>query len=167
MTPKLRYVDPNRQPGVGAHFYAALAATRLARFVSRHVSWKLDPWLLRATRGRLASTLIFPTAVLETTGAKSGTRRRNAVIYFHDGDRITIVASNAGSPRHPSWYHNLRADRDVVFGGIAMRATVVQDEAERRRLWESADRVFPAFASYRRDAARVSRTIPIIQLTPR
>src|SRR5262245_4506371 len=67
---KLRYVDPTHQPSVLARVYAALAATRLARFVSRHVSWKLDPLLLRATRGRLATTLVFPTAVLETTGAK-------------------------------------------------------------------------------------------------
>lgn len=91
MAPKLRYVDPTHQPGVIARVYAALAATRLSRAVSRHVSWKLDPLLLRATRGRLATTLVFPTAVLETTGAKSGIRRQNAVIYFHDGDRVTIV----------------------------------------------------------------------------
>lgn len=147
--------------------YAALAATPFARFVSRHVSWKLDPWLLRATRGRLATTLVFPTAVLETTGAKSGAARRNAIIYFHDGDRVTIVASNAGSPRHPSWFHNLRAHPDVVFGGVAMRATVVEDDAERARLWPLADRVFPAFATYRRDATKLNRRIPIVQLTPR
>ena len=167
MAEKLRYVDPSRQPSVVARAYAALAATRLSRFVSRHVSWKLDPLLLRATRGRVATTLVFPTAVLETAGARSGARRRNAIIYFHDGDRVTIVASNAGSSRHPSWYHNLRAHPDVVFGGVAMRATVVDDEAERRRLWQLADRVFPAFASYRRDAAKVNRRIPIVQLTPR
>jgi len=163
----LRYVDPTRQPGPIARAYAALAATRLSRFVSRHVSWKLDPLLLRATRGRLATTLVFPTAVLETVGARSGARRQNAIIYFHDGHRVTIVASNAGSPRHPSWYHNLRAHPDVMFGGIAMRATVVDDESERDRLWQLADRVFPAFASYRRDAAKVNRRIPIVQLTPR
>ena len=167
MATELRYVDPTHQPGVIKRAYAALAATRLSRFVSRHVSWKLDPLLLRATRGRLATTLVFPTAVLETTGARSGARRRNAVIYFHDRDQVTIVASNAGSPRHPSWYHNLRAHPDVVFGGIPMRATVVRDEAERDRLWQLADRVFPAFASYRRDAATVNRSIPLIQLTPR
>ena len=48
-----------------------------------------------------------------------------------------------------------------------MRATVVDDEAERERLWELADRVFPAFATYRRDAARVNRAIPIVQLVSR
>jgi len=110
---------------------------------------------------------LSPPTALETVGAKSGARRRNAVIYFHDGERVTLVASNAGSPRHPSWYHNLRAYPDVVFGGIAMRAAVVRDESERVRLWPLADRVFPAFASYRRDAARVGRRIPIVRLTPR
>ena len=163
----LRHVDPTRPPGLLARAYAALAATRLSRFVSRHVSWKLDPLLLRATRGRVASTLMFPTAVLETTGAKSGAPRRNAIIYFHDGDRVTIAASNAGSSRDPSWFHNLRAHPDVVFGGIAMRATVVDDETERSRLWQLADNVFPAFANYRTDAAKVNRMIPIVQLTPR
>jgi deazaflavin-dependent oxidoreductase (nitroreductase family) len=163
----LRYVDPTREPGAFARAYAALAATKLSRLVSRHVSWKLDPWLLRASRGRLATTLVFPTAVLETVGAKTGATRRNAIIYFHDGDHVTVVASNAGSPRHPAWYHNLRAHPDVVFGGVPMRARVVGDEAEQLRLWQLADRVFPAFASYRVDAARTNRTIPIVQLTRR
>ena len=163
----LRYVNPTAPPSGFVRWYAALATTRLARFISRHVSWKLDPLLLQATGGRLATTLVFPTAVLETRGAKSGKRRRNAIIYFHDADRVTIVASNAGSPRHPSWYHNLRAHPEVRFGGVAMHATVVYDERERHRLWQLADRVFPAFAIYRRDAARTDRSIPIVQLTPR
>jgi deazaflavin-dependent oxidoreductase (nitroreductase family) len=164
---KLRYVNPSRPPGAAARAYATFAASRFARFISRHVNWKLDPLLLRATRGRLATTLVFPTAVLETHGARSGARRRNAIIYFHDGERVTIVASNAGNPRDPAWYHNLRAHPEVTFGGVPMRASVVDDEAERERLWVLADRVFPAFARYRDDAAKVNRRIPIVQLTPR
>jgi deazaflavin-dependent oxidoreductase (nitroreductase family) len=163
----LRYVDPTRPPGRFVRSYATFAASRAARFISRNINWKIDPLLLRATRGRLATTLVFPTAVLETQGARSGTRRRNAIIYFHDGDRITIAASNAGYSKHPAWYHNLRAHPDVTFGGNPMHAIEVDDEAERERLWVLADRIFPAFASYRRDAAKVSRRIPIIQLTRR
>lgn len=166
MTSQLRYIDPTGSPGFFVRAYAALATTRFARFVSRHVSWKLDPLLLRLTGGRVATTLVFPTAVLETRGAKSGERRRNAIIYFHDADRVTIVASNAGEARHPAWYHNLRAHPDVVFGGVPMHATVVGDDGERQRLWLLADRVFPAFATYRSDAAEVDRIIPIIQLAP-
>ena len=167
MHSRLRYVDPTRPRGLIARAYAAVAASRLARFLSRHIAWKLDPHLLRVSRGRLATTLVFPTAVLETRGARSGALRRNAIIYFNDRDRVTIVASNAGNSRHPAWYHNLRAHPDATFGGVPMRATVVQDEDERQRLWTLADRVFPAFARYRRDAAKVNRTIPIVQLTRR
>ncbi|MEC3918867.1 nitroreductase/quinone reductase family protein [Nocardia sp. CDC160] len=123
--------------------------------------------LLRVTRGRLATTVVFPTAVLETEGAKTKARRRNAVIYFKDGDRVVIVASHAGSPTNPGWYYNLRANPDVVFGGTPMRATVVEDEAERRRLWAVAERVFPAYSSYRRQAALAGRSIPIIRLARR
>jgi deazaflavin-dependent oxidoreductase (nitroreductase family) len=91
--------------------------------------------------------------------------RRNAVIYFHDEDRVTIIASLAGAERHPAWFHNLRANPDVTFGGIPMRATVVEDAAERERLWARADRVFAPYATYRRDAAKANRTIPIVQLS--
>jgi deazaflavin-dependent oxidoreductase (nitroreductase family) len=164
---KLRYVDPTRSPSIFVRAYAALAASRFARFISRHINWKLDPLLLRVTRGRLATTLVFPTALLETRGARSGATRRNAIIYFHDGERVTIAASNAGAARHPAWYHNLKAHPDVVFAGILMRATVIDDQDETERLWELADRVFPAYANYRRAAAVSHRTIPLVQLTPR
>jgi deazaflavin-dependent oxidoreductase (nitroreductase family) len=167
MPTQLRYVDPNQPRGWFSRFYAALSATRLARFVSAKIGWKIDPHLLRATRGWLGTGLVLPTAVLETRGAKSGSSRRVAVIYFHDGDRVTIIASKAGDAHHPAWYHNLRAHPDVTFGGIPMHATVVSDEAERHRLWALADNVFAPFARYRRDAAKANRTIPIVQLGAR
>jgi deazaflavin-dependent oxidoreductase (nitroreductase family) len=163
----LKYVDPNRRRGMLTRMYAALANTRLGRFVSVHVMWKIDPHLMRLTRGRLGMGLVLPTALLETRGAKSGAVRRNVVIYFHDGERVTIVASKLGLAKHPAWFHNLQADPDVTFGGIPMRATVVCDEAERRRIWALADRVFAPYAAYRREAAKANRTIPIVQLSPR
>ena len=163
----LRYVDPSLPPGRLSRAYAVVSNTRLGRFLSRNVFWKLDPWLLRLTRGRLGMGLLLPTALLETRGARSGERRRNAVLYFHDGDLITIVASKLGHPRHPAWFHNILADPDVVFGGAPMRAAVVEDEEERRRLWRLADRVFAPFADYREEAARAGRQIPIVQLTRR
>ncbi|MDQ1541121.1 MAG: hypothetical protein QOH29_1847 [Actinomycetota bacterium] len=167
MPKQLKYVDPAKPRSLFSRAYAAFSATRLGRLVSAKVVWKLDPYLLRLTRGRLGMGLVLPTALLETRGAKSGALRRNAVIYFHDGDRITIIASKAGAERHPAWFHNLRAHPDVTFGGVAMSATVVSDKAERDRLWTLADQVFAPYAAYRRDAARTNRTIPIVQLAPR
>lgn len=129
--------------------------------------WKIDPHLLPLTRGRVGTGLIIPTALLETVGARSGRLRRNAVIYFHDGDRVTIVASQAGLPGNPAWFHNLRANPDVILGGERFRAEVVHDPDARERLWRLADVVFPAFARYRTSAARAGREIPIVQLVSR
>jgi deazaflavin-dependent oxidoreductase (nitroreductase family) len=165
MSAQLKYVDPSRPPGLFSRVYAALANTRLGRFMSVHLVWRVDPLLMRVTRGRVGMGLMMPTALLETRGAKSGAVRRNVVLYFHDGDRVTIVASKLGYEKHPAWFHNLQAHPDVTFGGIPMRATVVSDEAERERLWTFADRVFAPYAAYRREAAKVNRTIPIVQLT--
>lgn len=129
--------------------------------------WKVDPWLMRASGGRLGMGLVLPTALLETRGARSGEPRRNVVIYFHDRERATIVASKMGLDHDPAWFHNLVADPEVTFGGIPMRASVVEDEAERQRLWRLADNVFAPYADYRREAAKANRTIPIVQLTER
>lgn len=167
MPAQLKYVDPNRTRGLFSRIFASFSATRLGRLFSAKVVWKVDPYLLRATRGHLGMGLVLPTALLETTGAKSGALRRNAVIYFHDKDLVTIVASKAGAAEHPAWFHNLCAYPDVSFGGIPMRAMVVEDEAERQRVWRLADRVFAPYAIYRREAAVTNRTIPIVQLSAR
>lgn len=167
MPDRLKYVDPYRRPGLFSRAYAVLSNTWLGRFLSVHVVWKVDPLLMRASRGRVGMDLTIPTALLETRGAKSGAVRRNAVIYFHDGERVTIVASKLGLPNHPAWFHNLRAHPDVKLAGVPMRATVVGDEAQCERLWALADRVFAPYAAYRREAAKAGRTIPIVQLRPR
>jgi deazaflavin-dependent oxidoreductase (nitroreductase family) len=149
-----------------------IASSRFATWLATKavwsaIVWRIDPVLLRVTRGRLGTGLMLPTALLQTRGARSGTVRRNAVIYFHDGERVTIIASKAGRPGNPSWFYNARANPDVLLGGQPFRAEVVEDETARARLWELADRVFPAFAVYRRNAALTGRSIPILQLLPR
>jgi deazaflavin-dependent oxidoreductase (nitroreductase family) len=165
--PSFKYVDPNRPRGPFSRTFAAFSSTRAGRLISANFVWRVDPYVLRATGGRVGMGLMLPTALLETRGAKSGAVRRNGVIYFHDGDRVTIIASKAGAARHPAWFHNLRAHPDVMLGGIPMRASVVSDEAERQRIWALADRVFAPYATYRREAAEANRTIPIVHLTPR
>ena len=163
----LPHVDPRAHRGPIYRAYVRFLGTRLAAWLSVHVVWKIDPHLMRLTGGRVGMGLVLPTALLETRGARTGQRRRNVVIYFHDGDRVTIIASKLGLPEHPSWFHNARANPDVTFGGQPFRVEVIDDESARTRLWELADRVFPLYAAYRDRAARVGRTIPILQLVPR
>jgi len=163
----LRYVDPLAPRGRLYRAWAKLVASPFGFWLSRHIGWKVDPILLRRTGGRLGTGLVIPTGLLETRGARTGQARRNGVIYFHDGERVTIVASKAGAPEHPSWFHNARANPNVGFNGQPYRAEIVEDEATRARLWQLADRVFPPFSTYRTSAARCNRTIPILQLVPR
>jgi len=167
LTPSLQYVDPYRRRG---RLYLALcrfSATRAGGWLSVNVAWKIDPHLLKITRGRLSTAAPVAAALLETRGARTGLPRRNATLYFHDGDRVAIVASLRGWPRNPAWYHNLRKHPEVVFGGLPFRAEIVEDEAELRRLWDLADRVYPPYADFREQAGRAGRVIPIVQLVPR
>ena len=121
----------------------AVCSTRAKGWISRAFAWRLDPLLMRLSGGRLRFGLLLPTALLETRGARTGALRRNGVIYFHDGDRVVIVASKLGLPQHPAWFHNLRSNPHVRLGGRPFRAEVITDDTERARLWDLADRVFP------------------------
>lgn len=161
---ELRYVNPREHHSRLYRAWAHSVATPFGFWLSRHIAWKVDPLLLRLTKGRIGTGLIIPTLLIETVGARSDKPRRNGVIYFHDGDAVILIASNAGRPEHPSWYFNARANADVELNGLPYRAEIVEDEAERARLWDLGDNVFPPFAQYRQSAARSGRTIPILRL---
>jgi deazaflavin-dependent oxidoreductase (nitroreductase family) len=160
-------VDPYKRRGRVYLAICRFSATGVAAWLSIHVAWKIDPHLRRLTRGRLSTAWPVAAGLLETRGARTGQARRNATLYFHDGDRVTLVASLRGWPRNPAWYHNLREHPDVTFGGLPFRAAIVEDETERRRLWELADRVYPQYADFRERAGSAGRVIPIVQLVPR
>lgn len=165
--PRLRYVDPCKRRGRVYLALCRLSTTRAGAWLAVNVAWKADPVLLQLTRGRFSTATPVAAGLLETRGARSGQPRRNATLYFHDGDRVTIIAALRGWPRDPAWYYNLRKRPDVFFGGLPFRAEIVVDEAERQRLWELADRVYPQYAEFRAQAGRVGRIIPIVQLVPR
>jgi deazaflavin-dependent oxidoreductase (nitroreductase family) len=164
---KLSYVDPYKRRGRLYRAVCRFSASRLGAWLSVNVAWKVDPHLLKLTGGRLSTAAPVAAALLESRGARTGRPRRNATLYFHDGDRVTIVASLRGWPRNPAWYYNLRKYPDVVYGGVPLRAEIVEDEAERQRLWDLADRVYPQYAAFREQAGRTGRVIPIVQLVPR
>ena len=51
--------------------------------------------------------------ILHTVGAKTGQQRANSLSYARDGDDYLVVASKAGDPKAPGWYHNLKANPNV------------------------------------------------------
>jgi proline iminopeptidase len=107
------------------------------------------------------------TLLLTVKGRKSGEERTHALIYDNHGDDYLIVASRGGSPTHPAWYLNLKADPDVevqvwddVFQATARDAT----PEERPEMWEQMVGEWPAYEDYQR---RTDRQIPVVVLERR
>lgn len=108
-----------------------------------------------------------PMLLLDHVGARSGRRRTTPLVYTRDGDALVLVASKGGHPRHPGWFHNLRAhpDTTVQVGRrrLEVRARVASPD-ERRRLWPMVVDTYDGYAGYQR---RTDREIPLIVLEPR
>jgi deazaflavin-dependent oxidoreductase (nitroreductase family) len=105
--------------------------------------------------------------LLTTTGARTGQRRAVPLTYVPDGDRYIVTAGNAGSDRHPAWYHNLMANPEatVEVGSEAFSAVaVVADEPERGSLYGRFAAVYPVADDYQ---AQTARQIPVVILTRR
>lgn len=134
-------------------------------------STRVHVFLYRASRGRLGRRVPgWPEAeiaLVDHVGARSGVRRTAPLVFCRDGEAVAVVASKAGLPNNPAWYHNLRAhpDTTVQVGGErrAVRARVAEGE-ERERLWERFVDCFPEYERYRERAA--PRLIPIVVLDP-
>lgn len=144
----------------------ALGRTGLGRWYGIHVAARVDAALLRRTNGRLRMVGSLPTALLGTTGARSGVRRETPVLYFHDGDDVVLVASSFGRDRHPAWFHNLRAHPECTLNGEPYQAAEVTEPDDYERLFALAVRIYPGYADYRRRTEAVGRRIPVLRLTP-
>ena len=108
-----------------------------------------------------------PLLLLFTSGAKTGQRRINPLMYLPDNDRLVIFASKGGAPTNPDWFHNLvanpRVTVEVGAETFETEAVVVTGE-ERDRLYAKQAKLFPQFAQYARNT---TRTIPVVALVRR
>jgi deazaflavin-dependent oxidoreductase (nitroreductase family) len=106
-----------------------------------------------------------PVVLLTTTGAKSGLKRVNPLVALVDGDKLYVIASKAGAPTSPDWYHNLVANPQVEVekGDDRFTATAVPITSgpERDRLYAAQVAVQPGFADYEKSTTRV---IPVVEL---
>jgi deazaflavin-dependent oxidoreductase (nitroreductase family) len=159
----LRYVDPNKKRGRGYAAVESFARSGPGQFVARHVFWHTTRGCTRVSGGRYP-WIGMVTAPLTSTGAKSGQPRVHQLSYFHDRRDPILVASNAGAPRHPQWYYNLKANPECQFGDESFVGTEVTDPDEYACLFALAEKVFAGYTDYR---ARAGRQIPILRLKPR
>ena len=107
-----------------------------------------------------------PMILIHHVGARSGIERVTPLGYFPVGDaRFAVVASSGGSPRHPDWYHNLKANPVITAEVGAETLTVVAEEldaAARAELWPALVARFPTVGVYQ---AGTARQIPVFLLT--
>lgn len=123
----------------------------------------------RANEGRVGHGFENSTMVLlHSIGAKSGVERITPLVCFPETDAWVIVASAAGSPRHPAWFHNLVAhpETDIEVGAetVPVTATEVTGD-DHARLYAAIAATNPAFSGYQEKATQ--RTIPLVRLSRR
>ncbi len=65
------------------------------------------------TEGLTLTDTGLPVIIVTNRGRKTGAIRKTPLMRAVDGNSYILVASLGGAPKHPLWYHNLKADPNV------------------------------------------------------
>lgn len=134
-------------------------------FVAVHV------FLYRLTNGRVGGKEGGRDVLLLTTvGRRSGKTRTKPIVYLPDGDNYLVMASAAGTPKHPGWYWNATDDSspvEIQIKDATIPVTVAELQGEEREL--AYDKYKQAMGvelieGYEKKAA--GRVFPVLRLTP-
>lgn len=135
---------------------------------------RVNTWAYRVSGGRIggnwrvgsALRSPVPVCLLTTTGRRSGEPRTVPLLHIPDGERVLLVASQGGLPKHPQWYYNVLADPEVTLQ-VGRRERVMRareaSPAERAELWPRLVDRYSDFADYQ---ANTSRIIPVVICEP-
>ena len=134
--------------------------------IEEYVASRLDPWLFRASGGRVTSfgPPAMPMLTLTATGRRSGRPRSVHLACVEQEEGPLVVASAMGQERHPAWRYNLEANPEVqvqVRGErFAARAERLTD-AEKARVWPAIQAAIPQMRVYER---RTDRNLRVFRL---
>ena len=107
-----------------------------------------------------------PVILLTTIGAKTGKIRKTPLMRVEHGGEYAIVASLGGAPKHPVWYHNVKAHPRVELQDGTETKDYEAREVfgdEKAPWWERAVEAWPDYANYQK---KTDRQIPVFVLTP-
>ncbi len=125
--------------------------------------------LFTATKGKLGGKVMgMEAVVLTTTGRKSGEKRQTMLTApIVEGDKVYLVASWGGGPKHPMWYLNLQADPNVQItrNGTDTNNMVgrVLTTEEKATVWPRITETYKGYAGYQE---KTDRDIPVIEFSP-
>ncbi len=108
--------------------------------------------------------------IMHTIGAKSGEERPIPVASMRNDDGWLVMASAAGSPKHPGWYHNLKKHPEFEIeapadgdGIEAVNVTAVElGDDEYPAAWKAFTARMPNFLEYEKTTQ--GRRMPLFQL---
>ena len=121
----------------------------------------------RATGGQPGGEWAGTSMILiHHIGAKSGIERVTPLgCFVLGGGRFAIVASSGGSPTHPHWYHNLKANPRITVEVGTETFTAVAEELAgtvRAELWPRLVARYPTLGAHQ---AGTTRQFPVLMLT--
>jgi len=121
----------------------------------------------RVNEGRVGAPWAgTPMILIHHVGAKSGIERVSPLACSPQGDgRFALVASNGGSPTHPGWYYNLKANPRIKVEVGTQTFTVLAEELDdtaRAELWPKLVAESPAVGEFQ---TQTTRQIPVFILT--
>ena len=141
---------------------SAITRTGAWRWAAPRVMPPIESALAAFTGGRVQlSSVVVPSLILTTIGAKSGLPRDTVLMYTADGHGRAIVAgTNWAAPTHPAWTHNLLAhpEAEITVRGrrYAVRASLIEADA-REQVWRHLESQWPEYRAYERDSGRTAR----------
>ena len=77
----------------------------------------------------------LPVIIVTNKGAKTGAVRKTPLMKVVDGKSYILVASQGGAPKHPLWYHNLKAEPNVeIRDETKVQSMLVREIGDQRPL---------------------------------
>ena len=102
-----------------------------------------------------------PIVLFTVIGAKTGLKRYVPLMRVERGGRYAMVGSIGGAPKHPTWYHNVKANPNVTVqdGDKVFQMTAREVHgAERDEWWQAAIEAYPLYVKLQ---SLTERTIPV------
>ena len=141
----------------------------MTEYIPSPSRWVADQVELYENSGGTEGTTLkgLPVIIVSNRGRKTGAIRKTPLMRVVDGNRYVLVASLGGAPKHPLWYHNLKADPNVEIRDRAevhsMRVREIEDLVEKQRLWKIAVEAYPPYQDYQE---KTDRVIPVFLAQP-
>ncbi|MAO74933.1 MAG: nitroreductase [Chloroflexi bacterium] len=143
----------------------------MPEYIPSPIKWVADQVELYEGSGGIDGITLrdtgMPVIIVTNIGWKTGAIRKTPLMRVVDGENYILIASQGGRPKHPLWYHNLKANPKVeirdetnVFGMITEE---IHQSSERSRLWDLAVAAYPPYHDYQN---KTDRLIPLFLAKP-